>query len=245
MLSHPAFDPADAAQPVGAVPSDAGLARCLALMLDEIDHGLLLLAAQDSVRLLNHRARCELDAQHPLQLQGGRIRARLPLDQLALMDALLAAGQRGTRRLLTLGDKGQCVSVAVVPLPPDALDGGPATMLLLGKRMVGEELAVQAFARSHRLTPAEARVLGLLCAGVQPAEVAQRQSVRLSTVRTQIGCLREKTGARSIRALVRMVAMLPPMVPALRGEAAQATQATQATPAPSLTGTPDLVGPAM
>jgi hypothetical protein len=41
--------------------------------------------------------------------------------------------------------------------------------------------------------------------------------VALSTVRTQIGSIRTKTGAGSIRDLVRQVALLPPLVGALRG----------------------------
>jgi DNA-binding CsgD family transcriptional regulator len=55
---------------------------------------------------------------------------------------------------------------------------------------------------------------------VRPTEIAQRQSVAVSTVRTQIGSIRAKTGAGSIRELVRQVAVLPPLVGALRHVAA-------------------------
>jgi len=41
--------------------------------------------------------------------------------------------------------------------------------------------------------------------------------VAVSTVRTQIGSIRAKTGAASISELVRQVAVLPPLVGALRG----------------------------
>ena len=47
--------------------------------------------------------------------------------------------------------------------------------------------------------------------------IAERQGVGLATIRTQIGSVRAKTGAASIRALVRQVAMLPPLVSALQG----------------------------
>jgi DNA-binding CsgD family transcriptional regulator len=59
-------------------------------------------------------------------------------------------------------------------------------------------------------------VLEHLCGGVRPTEIAQRQGVAVSTVRTQIGSIRAKTGATSIRELVRQVAVLPPLVGALR-----------------------------
>jgi DNA-binding CsgD family transcriptional regulator len=52
---------------------------------------------------------------------------------------------------------------------------------------------------------------------VRPTLIAQTQGVAVSTVRTQIGSIRAKTGAASISALVRQVAVLPPLVGALRG----------------------------
>ena len=192
-------------------------ARFMALMLDENDYGLLLLDVGGRVRWRNHRALVELDEAHPLKVVDGRVVARADSDGTRLAGALHDAAVRGTRELLTLDAEGQRVSLAVVPLAGEVLDGQPATMLLLGKRQVCENLSVRGFARAHKLTPAETRVLEALCAGVAPQTYAERQGVRISTVRTQIGSIREKTGARSIRALVRMVAVLPPMVPALRG----------------------------
>jgi DNA-binding CsgD family transcriptional regulator len=52
-----------------------------------------------------------------------------------------------------------------------------------------------------------------------PGEIASELGVAISTVRTQIGNLRLKTGAQSIRALVRQVAVLPPLMGALRSSA--------------------------
>ncbi len=190
-------------------------ARWLSLMLDEIDYGMVLLGDTHQVLHVNHAARADLDADHPLQLQGRELRARLPQDVAPLHDALLAAG-RGLRRLVTLGEREQPFSMAVVPLNSAAPQ---ATLLLLGKRRVCESLSVQCFARSHSLTPAETRVLEALCQGLDPREVAGRNGVGLATVRTQIGSIRAKTGAESIRDLVRRVAVLPPMVSSLRAAA--------------------------
>jgi DNA-binding CsgD family transcriptional regulator len=166
----------------------------------------------------NHAARHELDGQHPLRLLGQQLVTHRGEDVAPLCEAL-AAAQRGLRRLLTLGEGPQRVSVSVVPLPGDlAAPGstGPATLLVLGKRQMCAPLSVQGFARSMQLTPAETRVLDMLCNGVRPTEVATRQGVALSTVRTQIGSIRAKTGAASIRELVRQVGLLPPLVGALR-----------------------------
>ncbi|HRD99451.1 MAG TPA: helix-turn-helix transcriptional regulator, partial [Rubrivivax sp.] len=71
--------------------------------------------------------------------------------------------------------------------------------------------AAQDLACCVGLTPAEGRVLALLCAGVRPVEIARCQRVAVATVRTQISSARRKTGAASIRELVRQVAVLPPL----------------------------------
>ena len=202
-----------------AVADAADLGPCLTRMLDEIDYGMLLVSADAQVLYLNHAARMELDGRHPLQLLGHLLRAHRPQDVAPLYDAL-ACAQRGLRKLVTLGAGEHRVSVSVVPLPgsvgarSDELR--PATLLVLGKRQVCEQLSVQGYARSMHLTPAETRVLELLCAGVRPTQIARQLNVAVSTVRTQIGSIRAKTGAASISDLVRQVAVLPPMLSVLR-----------------------------
>jgi DNA-binding CsgD family transcriptional regulator len=207
---HPVHHPA-------AEPTAAQLSECLTRMLDEIDYGMLLVSSDGQVIYGNHAARHELDGEHPLQLLGRSLRTLRPQDVLPLQEALVAA-QRGLRRLLTLGSGLHRVSLSVVPLPPSGGEAGAGlTLLVLGKRQVCEQLSVHGFARSVNLTPAETRVLELLCSGVRPTAIAQQQNVAVSTVRTQIGSIRAKTGAGSISELVRQVAVLPPLVGALRG----------------------------
>ena len=196
----------------------AKMPHWLAATFDEIDYGMLLLSDATHAVHVNHAARAELDGQHPLQLLGRELRARRPQDVAPLHDALHAAEQRGLRKLLTLGEGGQRVSVSVVPLVASAgSDGSTMTLVMLGKRHVCEALSVQGFARSHGLTAAETRVLVALCEGTPPGEVAAQVGVAISTVRTQIGSIRLKTGAESIRGLVRQVAVLPPLMGVLRG----------------------------
>lgn len=194
-----------------------------AATLDEIDYGTLLLDADGIVQHVNHAARAELDADHPLQLFGRQLRARRATDAAPLQAALTGAAQRGLRKLLTLGESGRQTCVSVVPLPAISPDGRAATLVLLGRRQVCGELAVQGFARAHGLTAGETRVLAALCAGTGPSEIADRHGVMLSTVRTQIGSIRQKTGTDSIRDLVRQVAVLPPLMGALKAAGAPAS----------------------
>lgn len=204
-------------QPEQRVAPEA-LLRCLAATLDEVDYGMLLLADGAQAVHVNHAARAELDERHPLQLLRGReLRARCTQDAALLQAALQNAARRGLRKLLTLGEGAQSVGVAVVPL--EALGDGPAvTLVMLGKRQVCEELSVQGYARAHGLTPAETRVLVALCKGQRPDAAAAQLGVAISTVRTQIGMVRLKTGTESIRALVRQVSVLPPLMGVLGRE---------------------------
>jgi len=191
--------------------------RRMAQMLDTLDYGMLLISETLDVSHINKAARRDMDTQHPLQWMGGQLHARLVRDQQPLRDALVGATQRGLRRLLQLGDERQRISVAVVPLPALGADDQAGAAVLLGKRQVCEALTVEWYARAHGLTMAETTVIKGLCADLTPQEIAARQGVGLATIRTQIGSIRIKTGANSIRALVQQVALLPPLVSALQG----------------------------
>jgi DNA-binding CsgD family transcriptional regulator len=176
----------------------------------------VLLDAEAQVQHVNHTARAELDDTHPLHLVGLRLRAREPRAAVRLQHALDDASRRGLRKLLTIGEGDAQISVSIVPLRTSGDEGQAAALLVLGKRRMSGVLAVQAFARSHGLTPGETRVLLALCDGVPPAVAAAQHGVAISTVRTQIGSLRAKTGAASIRDLIHKVASLPPLMSALR-----------------------------
>ena len=194
----------------------ASARQWLMAMLDEIDYGMVLVAGRARILHLNHAARLEFDRVHPLQVLCGELRARSPQDVAPLFDALHSASQRGLRKLLTLGDGSQRVCVSIVPLPAMGQGDGAFTLVTLGKRQVCGTLAVQGFARCHGLTAAETRVLEALSRDARPSQIAAQLGVGIATVRTQIGNIRLKTGAPSIRALVWQVAGLPPMMSALR-----------------------------
>ena len=200
-------------EPATAMPAAEAPPRCDALMLrllDEIDYGLMVLAPDGRVRIANRPARLECAGGRALTLTHERLQAAQPADQAALRQAL-AQAQHGRRSLLRLGN----VHVAVVPLadPP----GEDHVLLVFGKTRVCEAVSVELFARAHRLTSAESKVLQALCAGAHPAAIAREFGVAISTVRTQLASLRQKTQAASIRDVVKQIAVLPPVVSALRG----------------------------
>jgi DNA-binding CsgD family transcriptional regulator len=194
------------------------LLRSLLAAFDELDYGVAVLRHDAHALHVNHAARLELGGEGPLLIVEGALRARSPADAATLRQAIHDASWRGRRRLLDLGSGSHRAVVSVVPL--GAAGPEPATVLLVfGKSAVCESLSIEAYARLHALTAAETKVLAALCGGDTPAKIAGRFGVALSTVRTQIGNLRSKTGARCIRDVLRQIAVLPPLRGALRCEA--------------------------
>ncbi|MBE0547944.1 MAG: helix-turn-helix transcriptional regulator, partial [Rubrivivax sp.] len=204
MLDMTSDTPAPAAP--GAAPEVAPLGTLLARALDEVDFGIALVAEDGEVLHMNHRARHALYAEQGLQVLGKRLRTSDPCSLISLHDALRDAARRGLRRLLPLGHGDATQLAALVPVQPGV------AALLLGRTSVCEELSMQCFARTHALTAAETRVLAALGRGVTPAEIARELGVKISTVRTQINAIRQKTDTATITALVHLVAGLPPMV---------------------------------
>jgi DNA-binding CsgD family transcriptional regulator len=189
--------------------------------LDELDYGLLILDASGQLMQANQMGHQHCTAQHgSCRLQDGQLHARASADEPVLLRALTQAAS-GRRSLLKLGEGPHVETVAVVPLsnPLDGCTDG-AILLVFGKQQVCEALSVEHFARVHNLTHAEGMVLTALCSGDDPSGIARRFGVAVSTVRTQIASVRQKTQATSIRDLVRQVAMLPPIVSVLGHDAA-------------------------
>ena len=178
--------------------------------LDALDHGILLVMQDGHVAHANRTAVCDRDGDLPLRWSTGELQACRPADTGVLQRALAGALRHGTQCMVTLGSDGpqhRCVSI----LPLRDAFSGPAALVMLGKRRVCEELGTDAFAREHALTFAETRVLKLLCSRCRPRDIALALGVKLSTVRTQIGSIRQKTGSRDIGGLVFSVSMLPPL----------------------------------
>lgn len=209
--------------PLAAVGHNALLMR----VLDEIDYGLLLVAHDGTLRYANQLGLRELLDHGALHLSHGRVQARHGSDQAALHAALVDA-RRGLRRLVSAIHEDTPFCIAVVPVGEGGAGGEPLALLVFGKRAAGDTLTVDFYARSHGLTGAESEVLKAMCAGLKPKEIARRQGVAISTVRSHICSIRIKTQTNSIRDLLGRVAVLPPITPAVK------TLGVSSAPAPWL-----------
>ena len=185
-------------------------------MLDEIDYGLMLVAADGQLRYANRLALLELAADGPLRLSGGMLCVQ-PEGELGRLRAALADAARGLRTLVKLGHNGSTLLLAVIPMD-SAIEPAeqPTSLLVFNKRAACAELTVAFYARSNGLTATESTVLLQLSQGLKPKDIASAHGVALSTVRSQISSIRAKTHTASIRELTSRVASLPPFASALK-----------------------------
>lgn len=201
-------DAANATEPITGAPS-------LAALLDALDFGVVALRDATEVAAMNRAAAAEIRAGGAVTIGAGRLRACRWRDAAALSEAMHAAAHRGLRRLVAIGRPAEAIEIALLPAGSASAGHAAPTVAVFGRRRLCAPLSVQSFARAHGLTLAESQVLEQLCDGLDPRAIASINQVCVSTVRTQVGAIREKTGARCIRGLIRRVAMLPPLVGAL------------------------------
>lgn len=201
---------------IPAPPPDALQPGMLARVLDEIDHGLLLLDLTGRILHANFPARRELSSGETLRNVDGMLCAGHAASQPKIRQALKDA-ERDCRSIVELEHPESALSLAFIPLA--ALHGASTidTVLVMTSRRPGcESLTMQMFARSKHLTRAEQNVLARLCAGHGAEEIACLEGIRMSTVRTHIKNVRQKTGSSSIREVVYRVSRMPQIVSALR-----------------------------
>lgn len=206
--------------PAGALPadSDAGLGAGLALVLDELAHGVLVTTVEGRLLHANHAARHELARQRAVFARDDVLYPCDPASARALSDALARAGE-GKRSLVELAaPEGGGLTLAVLPLKAEAPGSAPRVALLFARASICESLMLCFFARSHGLTATEEHVLGILCHGFSAPEVARQLDVAVSTVRSHVRSLCAKTRSNGVRELVNRVAVLPPVAPPFRHE---------------------------
>ena len=157
--------------PSGAARRSIGW-RWLAAALDEIDYGIVLLGADGAAQHVNQvgarRAGCAAPAAAAARRAArARAAATRRRSTRALHDARRAACASCSRSARARSRSASRWCRWALAAAADA--GDPAA-----SARVGAELAVQGFARLHRLTGGEARVLAALCDGARPAEMARR-----------------------------------------------------------------------
>ena len=170
--------------------------------LDQIGIGMLLLDTDGRVRFANRRAEALLQPaaspQPPL----------LPV--LQQLDRRARQGRYTGQRIATA--QGPVYAMAT---PNNRLTAGTTHVhghgaviwLIDTQRQSGGAVALAA--SLFGLTPAEQKVLSLLMEDQAPKQIAHSLGLGVSTVRTQLSALLQKTGARRQQDLLRLMAAFP------------------------------------
>jgi len=192
-------------------------ATLLLSMLDEIDYGLVVLGADARILLANDPARLELGGERFVRRRQDRLTPSSARHG-AKLEAALANVRRGQRSLVTFSGADGELALSFVPLNSGLrsaaeIPEAPLALLIFGKRDACEALTLQQYGQLHGLTGAEQALLPAISRGLGVEAIAQQQCVALSTVRTQLGSIREKTGVTSLRMLMARLNNLPPLRP--------------------------------
>lgn len=209
------------ALPSVASPSAELTTELLMRVLEEVNHGVVLVTASARVCYANWIARSTLWGARLSASDQSSVNFANLRDQLTFLKALKAC-VGGKRSLLNLrSPAGDCLTLGVSPI--DASGGENSdqamAMLILGKTQCADALGLQFFAQTHHLTLAESRVVGHLCEGMRATEIADQLGVACCTVRSQVRSIIQKTQAKGIRDVVSKVMLLPPMASACHSRA--------------------------
>lgn len=192
---------------------DSTLGAALALLVDELAHGMLVTTAEGKLLHANQAARHELARRRVLGTRQGVLHACTAEGARTLQEALTKAAD-GKRSLIEVSaTTGTALMLATVPLKSQVPGAAPRTALLFARAAVCDSLMLCFFARSHGLTATEEQVLGILCQGFSAPQIAIQMKVAVSTVRSHVRSLCTKTRSSGVRELVGRVAVLPPVAP--------------------------------
>ena len=209
--------------------SDAGLPRpqsetdsgsgpdLLALLVDELAHGVLVVSAQGRILHANQAARRELEQGAVLNAERGQLQVLSPTDE-RVFQAALGKAVLGKRSLIKLSAQGVNFTLALVPLRRQVGVPCERIALFLSREGVCESGVFGSFARSHGLTHTEEQVLVFLCRCLSTPQIALQMKVAVSTVRSHVRSLCAKTASSGVRELIHRVAILPPIAPLSLGQ---------------------------
>lgn len=177
----------------------------LADALDQLGFGVAVLGFGGEVLHANRAALARL-----AEMRDGTCgAASLAVTNSVPLRIALARAAEGKRGVVLLATPTRVMRAVLLPLGAEA---GTAA-LVFEKPSNCEPMALGLFAREHRLTPTEQIVLSGLCEGLRVAEIARQLGAAISTVRTHVRRLLEKTSVRRQADLLGMLAALPPLAP--------------------------------
>ncbi len=190
------------------------LAASARAALDKLRLGVIVLDASGQVAIVNRAAERATAPGEPLQLRQGRLSARAAR-AAAEMEALIRAAlppHRTAGALRVPRSDRSAWSVWAAPLPADtpiSVRGEFGALVLIGSADGDPALRREELVALYDLTSAEFELARALCGGATLTQAAGARGVKISTARSQLLSILQKTGARGQADLIRMLALLP------------------------------------
>ena len=183
----------------------------LSATLEMLSVGIIMTDETARIVHANHAAERLLSHAGALLRDGDRLSTR---DSRAAFDLRQAVAEAARGSTISMPRSGIAVTVgdlAVWALPLDGglrseLGGAFAAKAVLFIRELGDTrpFPAELFVRRYGITPAECRLLVLLAQGMTIAEAAETQGIALSTAKTHLARLFQKTGTERQAELVRL-----------------------------------------
>ncbi len=183
-------------------------------LLESFGYPMWLLAADREVQFANPAALAVDVKEQPVRRLQGRLRLADPADDRRLSVLLheLTQSAHHTRRPLRLGgaDGNDAAWLHLSVLDPTQVMGhafGTERCIVATLFSPAQVSALDPFALAQmfELTPAEARVATLLGEGMEPATIAERLNVRVTTVRTHLRRVLAALGQKRMVDVVRVL----------------------------------------
>lgn len=191
------------------------------VILDRLTHPVFLVDAARSLRFANAAGQQALESRLAVRRVEGRLQGSDPKDDYLLVEALNALAvaaprtEGADRRFVRLRgtDWKQRFGMSISTLRPDETSGAfgamPLAMMVLHNGNLDTHCDPFVIQELFGLTPAEADVGVLLCNGATAETIAAQRGVAVSTIRSQLRTLMQKTGAVRQGDLVRRLLTLP------------------------------------
>ncbi|MGO4175064.1 helix-turn-helix transcriptional regulator [Bosea sp. TAF32] len=189
--------------------------------LDRLALGIAILDAEMRISYANEGADEILaEPDGPIGLRQGRLYARQPGDQRRLRQLVEGAlhcsrdplANHQASMILHGGDGGHSLSACVMPAAPSPALHGPHGLIMIALRRLETASDIVACTRQlFDLTDTEAKFASALASGLSLTEAAMAQGVRISTARTHLARIFQKTNTRQQSQLVSLLrsAVLP------------------------------------
>jgi DNA-binding CsgD family transcriptional regulator len=185
--------------------------------LNALAFGLAICDAEGRIAFANTAAQELLGRKQGLALgrQGDELIAGTPEDSRKLARLLQSAarGEVGGVMRLTSTNHATALLTFVAPLPRNLeSDYGPGYALVtMTAPNTPHPLTSETLVALFDLSPTQASIALAIFAGQAPEEIAEARGIRISTLRTHLAEIFQRTGAENQRDLVRLLGALPPL----------------------------------